>query len=126
MFGGTITKKAGRAVLIASLFLVGLFVLINIGLFFVGTISTDELNKINQFTASLDFYMQFLRWGVYLALLFYWQPIILRLGHFRRWEQYVIERALSSRKTVMIMLIFIELFVIQNLLTKLLNIWRHI
>ncbi|MCP4433439.1 MAG: hypothetical protein GY806_20875, partial [Gammaproteobacteria bacterium] len=109
-------------VLTASLFLVGLFILINLGLFFVGSISSDELNKINQFTASLDFYMQFLRCGVYLALLFYWKHIITRVAHFRRWQPYVLERALASQKTVMILLIFIEIFVIQGLPAALITI----
>ncbi|MCP4979637.1 MAG: hypothetical protein GY935_03980 [Gammaproteobacteria bacterium] len=122
MFGGTTARKAGSTVFTASLFLVGLFVLVNIGLFFVGSISSDELEKINQFTASLGFYMQFIRWGLYLALLFYWKPIITRIAHFRRWQQYVLERALASQKTVVILLFFIEIFVIQGLPAVLITI----
>tara|TARA_R110002074_G_scaffold36001_1_gene98081 strand:+ start:239 stop:619 length:381 start_codon:yes stop_codon:yes gene_type:complete len=120
----TVMKRTGRALLIFCLFLIGLFLLVNIGLLFVGTISSEKLEAINQFNTSLNFYMQFVRWGLYLALLFYWEPIIIRVGQFRQWEQYVMDRALASHKTVMIVLIVVELFAIQSLHTTLFNIWR--
>jgi len=124
MSTGTALKNAGRFLLVAAVVFIGLFIVVSIGLFFVGNVSTDKLEQLNTLTASLGFYLQFVRWAIYLALFLFWKPIMTFWGRIRRWEPYVVDRALASRKTVLVVLILVELFVIQNLPATLIANWR--
>jgi len=124
MSTGNTLKNAGRFLLVTAAVLIGLFIVVSIGLFFVGNVSTNTLERVNNLTASLGFYLQFARWALYLALCLFWQPVMRFLGRLAHWEPYVIDRALANRKTTLVVLILVELLVIQNVLATLIANWR--
>jgi len=124
MSTGSALKNAGRFLLATAVILVGLFIVVSLGLFFVGNVSTDKLERLNALTASLGFYLQFVRWAIYLALFVFWKPVLSFWGRIRHWEPYVVDRALASRKTTLLVLILVELCVIQNLPATLIANWR--
>jgi len=117
-------KRAGWTLLVVSAIFLALFVLVSIGLFLVGNISVNQFEKINAFTATLNFYTQFFRWAFYLALVFFWKPIITFVGKFRQWDSLVIDRALNDRKAALVSLLAVELLVFQPLPMLLISYWR--
>lgn len=120
----SLIKRAGRMLFLVAVVFLLLFVLVGVGLIFVDNVSVNQIEKLNQFTTTLNFYSQFLRWIFYLALVFFWKPIITFVGKFRQWDSLVIDRALNGKKSALILLLAVELLVFQQLPTLLINYWR--
>lgn len=101
---------------------VALFLLVGIGQLMIGNLSADSINLIDSKIKTLGFYTQFIRWFLYAALYFYWVPIIHFLSGWKKWEQHVVDRALKSKLSSLIILIGVELFIIQTIHVKLFHV----
>ena len=104
-----------RGLLLVFGVLLVLFILLSLGLFLVETLSAEQIQKLNQSIRSFGFWMQFIRWTLYLLLFIYWQPIIGYWGRVRHWHEAIIERAKTSRKSTLSILLAVELFLIQGI-----------
>ena len=104
-----------RGLLLVFGVLLILFILLSLGLFLVETLSAEQIKKLNQSIRSYGFWMQFIRWALYLLLFIYWQPIISYWGRVRHWHEAIIERAKTSRKSTLFILLAVELFLIQGI-----------
>ena len=108
-------KRAAYGMLLILGVLLILFCMASLGLLMLETLSADQLKRLNDSIRNFGFWMQFIRWAVYLMMYIYWQKIIKFWGNFRHWDEAVIDRALKSRFSTAIILIAVELFLIQSL-----------
>ena len=108
-------KRAAYGMLLILGVLLILFCMASLGLLMLETLSADQLKRLNESIRNFGFWMQFIRWAVYLVMYIYWQKIINFWGHFRHWDQAVIDRALKSRFSTAIIVAAVELFLIQSL-----------
>ena len=108
-------KRAAYGMLLILGVLLILFCMASLGLLMLETLSADQLKRLNDSIRNFGFWMQFIRWAVYLVMYIYWQKIIKFWGNFRHWDEAVIDRALKSRFSTAIIVITVELFLIQSL-----------
>ena len=108
-------KRAAYGMLLILGVLLILFCMASLGLLMLETLSADQLKRLNDSIRNFGFWMQFFRWALYLMTYIYWQKIINFWGHFRHWDEAVIDRALKSRFSTAIIVIAVELFLIQSL-----------
>lgn len=106
-------KRTGSAAWLILIVAFMLFATVSIGYLMMKSMTGDQINALRHAVKSFGFYMQFLRWGLYLALFIYWDKAIRFLGHLRHWEPVMIERGVQSRYQSIAILLAVELFVIQ-------------
>jgi hypothetical protein len=111
----SLAKHSLRGLLLVFGVLLILFILLSLGLFLVETLSAEQIQKLKQSIRSFGFWMQFIRWALYMLLFIYWQPIIGYWGRVRHWHEAIIERAKTSRKSTLSILLAVELFLIQGI-----------
>jgi uncharacterized membrane protein len=115
----TYSKSLAKRILHGLLLVLGvliiLFIMSSLGLFMVKTLSGDQLNKLNESISSFGFWMQFIRWALYLLLFFYWESVIGFWSRVRHWDETIIDRAKMSRQSTLLILLAVELFLIQTI-----------
>ena len=110
----SLVKRAAYGLLLVLVVLLLLFCMASLGLFILETLSTDQLKRLNESIRNFGFWMQFIRWTLYLLMFIYWQQIINFWGNFRQWDDAVIELAVKSRLSTAIIVLAVELFLIQS------------
>ncbi len=95
--------------------LIALFIMASLGLLMVESMTGEQLKQMNESIRTFGFWTQFIRWGLYIFLYLFWQNIIAFWGRVRRWDYAVIDRALQSRVSTLLIFLAVELFLIQSI-----------
>lgn len=86
--------------------------IVSSGLFFIDSISGEQIRQARAAVSTVSDSFMWVRWAFYIILYCYWKPLIRGIGRLKKWESEVIERAINSRNSSIIILIFIELLLI--------------